>query len=382
MRRIVTRLAGAAMATAVGAAVSVTAAPLLAGANVPRGPAGAVFVQTDNTNGNQIAVYDRAPTGALGLRSLNSTGGSGGVLNGSAVDHLASQGSLVYDAENDLLYAVNAGSNTVSVFGVFGDRISLRQVVSSGGTFPVSIAAHGNLVYVLNALGGGAVTGYRVDNGFLRAIRGSTRTLGLSIPATTGQFTHTPGQVSFTPSGSQLLVTTKASSNSVDVFGVGPNGLLSWAPVVNFIGATTVPFALTFDGFGRVVLTEAGPNAIASFALTRNGRLIEVAQVATGGSATCWVAQADGTFFTSNAASATVTGISETWRGTLSVIGSTTTAPGTVDATTTPTGRYLYVQTGLDGIVDEFAVGNSGALALIGTALVPDAAGGEGIAAD
>jgi DNA-binding beta-propeller fold protein YncE len=68
------------------------------------------------------------------------------------VDHLASQGSLTYDPVHALLYAVNAGSNTISVFAVAGDRLFLRQVIGSGGVFPVSVAVHGDLVYALNAL--------------------------------------------------------------------------------------------------------------------------------------------------------------------------------------------------------------------------------------
>jgi hypothetical protein len=77
-------------------------------------------------------------------------GGRGGILAGSVVDHTASQGSLSYDRRHGLLYIVN-GSDTISVFAVRGDRLALRQVLGSGGTFPVSVAVHGDLVYVLNA---------------------------------------------------------------------------------------------------------------------------------------------------------------------------------------------------------------------------------------
>jgi hypothetical protein len=55
-----------------------------------------------------------------------ATGGRGGILAGSVVDHTASQGSLTYDPRHGLLYAVNAGSNTISVFAVRGDRLALR----------------------------------------------------------------------------------------------------------------------------------------------------------------------------------------------------------------------------------------------------------------
>ncbi len=54
---------------------------------------------------------------------------------------------------------------------------------------------------------------------------------------------------------------------------------------------------------------------------------------------------------------------------------------GTVDATATPDGQYLYVQAGAKGIVDEYHVGQDGSLTEIGSVTVPGAAGAEGIAA-
>ena len=216
MRRL-TRVALGAGATL---GLSLWVAPVAGAEAPPPGPHfggggdHAVFVQTDNIAGNQIVAYHRDHDGTLTPADTYATGGLGGVLNGSAVDHLGSQGSLASDPGHGLLYAVNAGSNTVSVFSVSGDRLWLRQVVGSGGTFPVSIAVHGNLVYVLNAEDGGSVSGYWVSDGRLHPIWGSTRSLGLTIPTDTTQFTHTPGQVAFSPDGSQLIVTTKANGSA------------------------------------------------------------------------------------------------------------------------------------------------------------------------
>ena len=177
----------------------------------------AVFVLTDNPSGNQVVAYDRAADGSLTQAGVYATGGTGGVLDGSVVDHTASQGALAYDASRGLLFAVNPGSSTVSVFRVLGDRLVLTQVVSSGGAFPVSIAARGGVVYVLNALNGGSVQGFLVAGGFVLALPGSGRPLGLN-PSATPQFTTTPGQVAFSPDGSKLVVTTKGNSNAIDVF--------------------------------------------------------------------------------------------------------------------------------------------------------------------
>jgi len=381
--RVPIRLGSAIAVVTAGLAAAVAlpfATPAFASTAAPAfGTGHAVFVQTDNTSGNQVVAYHRAAGGTLSPAGSYATGGVGGILAGSAVDHLASQGSLSYDPRHGLLYAVNAGSNTVSVFVVHGDRLARRQVLSSGGTFPVSVAVHGDLVYVLNALGGGLLQGYRVLGDRLVPIPGSGRALGLD-PTATPQFTNTPGQVAFTPDGSQVIVTTKANGNDIDVFGVRFGGQLSAAPVVNSEPGT-VPFGISFDLYGHLVIAEAGPNALATFALAPGGAVSLVDAVPTGASATCWVAPAGPFLFAGNAGSASESGYSSSFGGQLSLLGAATTDPGTVDAAAAPGGRFLYVQTGGSGIVDEFAVGAGASLTEIGAVTVPGAAGGEGIVA-
>ena len=360
---------------AAGPALASTASPASGSAGASR----AVFVQTDNPSGNQVVAYHRAPDGVLSRAGTYATGGLGGILAGSAVDHLASQGSLSYDARHALLYAVNAGSDTISVFAVSGDRLALRQVLGSGGSFPVSVAVRGDLVYVLNALGGGRLQGYRVFGSFLLPIPGSGRALGLD-PTASPQFTNTPGQLAFTPDGRQLVVTTKANGNDIDVFGVRSGGQLSAAPVVNSEPGT-VPFAISFDSAGHLVIAEAGTNALATFALTTGGTVSLIDAAPTGASATCWVAPAGPFLYASNAGSASESGFTSSARGQLTLLGGTPTDPGTVDASAAAGGRFLYVQTGGNGIVDEFSVGSGGSLTEIGAVTVPGAAGGEGIVA-
>jgi 6-phosphogluconolactonase (cycloisomerase 2 family) len=378
MRKLVHVAAGA------GTAVGLLAlAPLAAGAQNPHGATGAdhvVFVQTDNLSGNQVVAYDRSNDGSLSWAATYDTDGVGGKLNGSAVDHLASQGSLTYDANAHLLYAVNAGSNTVSVFSVDGDQLTLRQVVASGGTFPVSVATSGNFVYVLNALEGGSISGFRLAGGTLHPIEGSTRSLGLTIPDNTNQFTSTPGQVAFSPDGSQLVVTTKGSSNTIDVFAVGPDGRPSGVPVSN-VETNTAPFAVSFDATGHLLVAEAGPSALASFSLAQDGALTPLDAVGTGQPATCWVAPAQGYDYTSNAGGPSLSGFAAVPNGQLTLLGNTTTDAGTVDASASAGGQFLYVQTGGNGVVDEFNVNANGSLVELGSVTVPGAAGGEGIVA-
>jgi 6-phosphogluconolactonase (cycloisomerase 2 family) len=337
-----------------------------------------VFVQTDNTAGNQVIAYDQGRDGSLTEVGAYPTEGLGGELEGSVVDHLASQGSLAYDADNHLLYAVNAGSDSVSVFAVFGDQLSLQQVISSGGSFPVSVAVEHGLVYVLNAEGGGSLQGYRAGFGRLFPIPGSNRALGL--PTETPRFTHTPGQVAFSPDGSKVIVTTKAAGSDIDVFAVQAFGRLSTTPVVNSEPGT-VPFAVTFDQAGNLLVTQAGTNAVTSYALHGDGTVAPLSTLATGQQATCWIVRAGSVAYASNAGSGTLSNVALGAGGQLSSLGTTETSGGTVDAALAANGRILYVQGGAAGTVDVFSIGAGGALTKVGTVIVPGAVGGEGIVA-
>jgi 6-phosphogluconolactonase (cycloisomerase 2 family) len=372
--KILTRILPAA---SIVACLAASASPAFAATSPAASNTGTVYVQTDNTAGNQVVAYHRDADGVLTETGSYATGGLGGVLGGSVVDHQASQGSLEYDGRYGLVLAANAGSDTVSVFAVHGGHLALRQVIGSDGSFPVSITTHGDLVYVLNALGGGSVSGYRVSGGHLVPLYGSRRALGLN-PDATPQFTTTPGQVAFTPDGSRVIVTTKANGNDIDVFGVGAGGWLSAKPVVNSEPGT-VPFAVSYDRYGHLLVVEAGTDALATFAIRGDGTLRDLGSALTGQTATCWVAWSGRYFYVSNAGSASVTGYRVTADGHPVSLGNTATDAGTVDAIAS--GGFLYVRAGAKGIVDEYRISASGALTEIGSVTVTGAAGGEGIAA-
>src|SRR4051794_19829114 len=76
-------------------------------ASTSSGDGGTVFALTDNLSANTVVAYDRAPGGALRPAGTYRTGGLGGQLAGSVVDHTASQGALALDRAAGLLYAVN-----------------------------------------------------------------------------------------------------------------------------------------------------------------------------------------------------------------------------------------------------------------------------------
>jgi 6-phosphogluconolactonase (cycloisomerase 2 family) len=376
------QLALATLASLAAALVPVQAA--YPGDRAAHGAAAAdvVFVQTNEPAGNRIVVFDRGGDGRLTRAGTYPTGGRGGVAApGTESDHLASQSSLVYDGARGLLFAVNAGSDTVSTFEVAGDVLSLTDVTASGGGFPASIAVHDNVVYVLDAGGTGTLQGFRIAGDKLQAIPHSTRTLGLANtdpPA----FLTSPGQVGFTPDGRQLIVTTKASGSTIDVFAVDPNGRLSGTPVRN-PSATPVPFAFTFTPAGRLAMGEAGASSLTTYALGADGTVADPKSQSDGQVALCWVQRVGRYYFVSNTGSNTLSGFEVSAEGQPSLVTPTgvvaTTDAGPIDLTSPSGTRFLYAQTGLAGTVDEFLVNDDGTLTRLGavTGLPP---GMEGIA--
>ncbi|HEY7421830.1 MAG TPA: hypothetical protein VH541_07460 [Gaiellaceae bacterium] len=355
---------GKAIVALAAAAVAVFAAAHAAAAS--RGSV--VWVQTNEPSGNRIVVYDRGTDGRLTRARSYATGGNGGVATpGTESDHLGSQGSLVYDAASRMLFAVNGGSDSVSAFSVRGDRLQLESVVPSGGQFPASIAVHGRLVYVLNSGGEGIVQGFRIAGDHLRPIPGSARSLGLAN-ADPPFFLDSPGQVGFTPSGRQLLVTTKASANTVDVFQVRANGRLSSTPVAN-ASATPVPFAFTFTPEGRLAVGEAGTSAVSTYAIQPDGTLAGAKSQTDGQVALCWITRVGPYYYVSNTGSNTLSAYTISFDGQPNLVGATGvvagTEPGPIDSTSPPHTPFLYAETG-GGTVDEFTVNADGTLTPLG----------------
>jgi hypothetical protein len=331
-----------------------------------QGPNHSVYVQTDDPSGNQILDYQIAPGGQLVGGQAYSTGGLGGVAAQSAVDPLASQDSVVLAEQNHVLLTVNAGSNTVSVFAVTGHGLVLSQVVPSGGQFPNSIAVHGNLVYVLNSGNNGSIQGYWLFGAQLVPLWGSNRSLGLGN-TNPPIFLNAAGEVGFSPDGSQLIVTTKASGNDIDVFHVGWLGIVGPAPTVT-VAAAPVPFAFTFDAAGHLVVAEAGASDLTSYSVNPSGTLNLIGTAGDGQAALCWLTLVNGQFYGSNAGSADVSQFSESASGAPQLVAGDAgaTGAGATDSIASPDGHFLYVEEGGAGTVVEFQIGAGGSLTQIG----------------
>src|SRR5215470_5066666 len=208
--------------------------------------AGAVFVMTNAADRNEIIAFKRNADGSLQQGHKFSTGGRG---SGGVIDPLGSQGSLTLTQDHSLLLAVNAGSGDISVFRVHGAMLSLTDRVPCGGSEPVAIAQHGNLVYVVNAGGSSNVTGFRLEqNGRLKPIPHSIAFLTTSNSGA--------ASLSFSPDGHFLLVTEKITNN-IDGFHIQVDGTLG--PTVVNPNAGPGAFAVLFAPNGTALVTETGP---------------------------------------------------------------------------------------------------------------------------
>jgi DNA-binding beta-propeller fold protein YncE len=337
-----------------------------------------LFVQTNNPAGNQILVYNRAEDGTLCLDQTVDTDGLGGRHEGSGPAPLASQDSLIYDARHRLLVAVNAGSNTVSVLGLDNYRLRLRQVLASGGIFPVSVTVRRDLLYVLNAHEAGAITGYRMRDDRFCPIENSARSLQLTPDTGPTQVVNTPAQISFTPDGQHLVITTKGNGSLIDVFTMRADGRPSDTFVANPAGSP-VPFGFTFDDCGHLVVTDAPTSALATYTVQSDGTITPIASLPDGEADMCWVDQVAGHFYVTDTGSDNITGYDIDNAGTPTIFTKIATRGGPTDLIGTRDGGFVYAQVGGAGGIDGFRVKPDGTLAQIIT--LSDLHGMEGIAA-
>lgn len=328
---------------------------------------GMVYSMTNEEANNQVIAFRRGISGKLTRMKAYPTGGGGtGTAEVSpatpqdGVDPLASQGSLILSKDTEFLFAVNAGTNSISSFRVAaGGGLSLADVEPSGGCQPNSLAVFGNRLYVSN-VGNAAnnyasnISGFRVErDGRLTPISGATYTLSTANAQ--------PANVVINSDG-RILVVSELTTNRLSVFRVKSDGTLS-GPVINE-SAGAGPFGMYFLSGGVLLVSESGSNALSSYTAAANGSLSTVsATIPNGQLATCRVAPTrnERYAFTSNAGSGTITIYRINNDKTLEVVVNVySTAEGSgatpIDLGVSRDGRYLYVLNGNKGSISVFRI--------------------------
>ncbi len=281
-----------------------------------------------------------------------------------------------------LLFTVNAGSNSVSVFAVSGDQLKLLNTVPSGGIMPVSLAVKHDLVYVLNAGGTPNISGFRIDpeTNRLVPLAGSTRNLP-------GGAAAAPAQVSFSPEGNVLVVTEKGT-NHIDTFTLD-EGVAQ--PGVSFPSSGTTPFGFAFGLDEVAIVSDAGSgpgtSAVASYRVDEDGNLVVITPaLGDTQTAACWVVvPGNGKFaFTTNTGSGTISSYSVSDGGKLALLhvaaASTGNGSTPIDMALSDNSRFLYVREAGNGMIGGFRIEADGSLTPVtGATGIP--AGAQGIAA-
>jgi 6-phosphogluconolactonase len=339
--------------------------------------AGAVYVLT-NQVANEVAVFRRTKKGtAKGTLTFAGTFPTGGAGNPSpqgadpATDPLASQGALIMSAGNRFLFAVNAGSNQISVLRIKKKTLTVVDLVNSGGIRPISLALHDDLLYVLNEGGTPHINGFTVgDHGELTPLPGSTRPL-------IGDAAADPAQIGFSSDG-ELLVVTEKGGNRINTYTIDEDGLPS--PPINNPSNGTTPFGFAFNNSGTLVVSEAFGGAAnaskaSSYGAPDSGILSVVSgSVANSQTASCWVViPNNGKFaFVSNTGSGTISSYRigtdvESLTLVNSVAGTTGMGSAPIDMTLNNSSKFLYVLAGGSQSVVSFSVNKDGTLTMIDT---------------
>jgi 6-phosphogluconolactonase (cycloisomerase 2 family) len=368
--KIPTLAGGRRLAAIAVAALGVLAGPAAAGAMAD---SGALFTQTNDPAGNAVQKFDRADDGSLTPAGTFATGGAGLAGLGGR------QGAVELSGDEDAVYAINAGSNSVTAFRVRDDAgLEIVGTVASGGVAPVSVDEDDGKVYVLNSGATPNVTAFSVGRrGALTPIPGGTRDLPGALGA---------AQVSVAPDGSRLVVSERLS-NRLETLALDESGRPG-APVIS-ASSGTVPFGFAFGRRGELIVSEAGASTVSSYRIGAGGALTTITpSLAVNQGAACWLAAApNGRFAYTGNASGSISGFAIAAGGSLTALdadGRTAApAPSPRDLDFARNGRYLYaVSPGnatTGGRVTGYRVGADGSLAEITSA--PAAAGITGAAA-
>lgn len=337
---------------------------LVSTALAPAAAADTLYTQTNDSEANEVLAFERARDGSVALARRVRTGGEG---TGAGLE---SQGAVLLHGR--WLLAVNAGSDDVSVLRVGRGRPRLVHTARSGGDRPVSVTAHGSLVYVANAGGRGSIVGFRLRrDGRLARIGGSRRPLsGLADPG--------PAQIEFSPDG-RVLVVTERHTDRIDTYLVGRGGRATRPLTRRSAGPT--PFGFAFDRRGRLIVSEAfngagDGSAVSSYAL-RGRRLRAIsASVPTTESSACWVAVTPGGRFaySTNTPSGSISGFRISRGGRLRLLDAdgrtAVVGPGTAptDLVVRRDARYLDTLNAREGSIASFRIGRDGGLTEVGRA--------------
>jgi 6-phosphogluconolactonase (cycloisomerase 2 family) len=281
----------------------------------------ALYTTTNDPSGNAVITYTRHADGTIAQNgSPVATGGTGAAAEPPfGFPIVDSSGSTNITPDGKLLFVVNAGDNSVSSFRTTSAGPVLVSHAPSGGTLPISLTSHGNVLYVVNEESAN-IKGWTFDSsGHLTPIAGSIESLSVPFnptnPPDPTKPTGVAAAIGFSPDGHQLVVTIRglpAPNGVIDTFSVDWHGAAG--PAVGHQAPTPNPFGFSFAGQNNLLVSDPGfvatpsgtatdpggsqPNpfdpsqffgSATSFSLSPSGALKFKGQFPSGGRAACWL---------------------------------------------------------------------------------------------
>lgn len=237
---------------------------------------GYVFTMSNALSGNELVQYKINADGSLSLVATVSTTGLGTGSN------ISSQGSLILSTNKEFVFAVNAGDNSISSFGLLPTgAIALVGKYNVQGIRPISIAQRGNLVYVLcneGATGASSIEGFILSNsGVLTAIPNSKQTFPNDV---------NPAQISFVQDG--VLVVSKRATNSLSSYYLDP---LTHIPTSSQSITTNAiyPYGFAVNSMGQIFVTEASiSSSVSSYSVSPDGVITSISTLPNAQNGACW----------------------------------------------------------------------------------------------
>jgi 6-phosphogluconolactonase len=330
------------------------------------GRSGAVYLMTNAAGPNEVLVFQRGSDGSLTADDPVATGGQGTGMG------LGNQGALALTDDGRWLIVVNPGSDDISVLRVTRHGLELVDRESSGGSTPISVTVHRNLVYVLNAGDPNNISGLRLGrDGELHPLPGSTRPLSGDAVG--------PAQIGFSPNG-RVLVVTEKGTNLITTYAVGYSGRPS--DPTSTMAAGQTPFGFAFSRRGLLIVSEAFGGAadastVSSYRVGWRGSVSVIdGAVPTTETAACWiVVSKTGRYaYSTNGGSGSVSGLRISRRGDLELLDADgvtgDTGPGSIplDAAFSADGQYLYVLSSGISEVSVFRQNRDGSLTALPSA--------------
>jgi len=288
---------------------------------------GALFFMTNDPSGNRIVVSSLASTGKATVVKTISTGGTGATGKGGGPDALFSQDSVLVSQGH--LFAVNAGSNTLSAFTLDPKNPASPKMigtpVNTSGEFPMAVARSPSKLKQVCVANGGSVNGvacFHMSNTHgLMPMNNTVRSLGLfqsNPPIGPGS---TVSDILFNEDGSKLIVGVKGEptigAGFIAQWDVAADGSLSTNAARLTASAGGLPFGMTVVP-GKNALVAADPAVGATTFLIGgtginetdfSGTNLTAAIPISGQGAVCWVARSPktGSFFMTDIKTAIVT---------------------------------------------------------------------------